>query len=259
MIGKAFRALVVTVLILVIGYSLVEISKDNPKSVIKSLVENSTNWEGKKLTYKAKFLNVIPTGMVTFSDQGVKRYRGIEVFHLSAQADTFPCFSSIFKARAVIDSYIHRNNLYSLRFAQHLEIINKPDEDKEILYDQRNKIMTLDGVERVILDNTHDPLSLMHFIRKQEFVRGKKFKLNLNTNQKNYDINIEVLGREETEVDGKVYGVWILDSSFKRHDKSPRHSSSFKMWILDSETKPPILIKAMTNAGPATTRLVEIK
>ncbi|MFZ5801012.1 MAG: DUF3108 domain-containing protein, partial [Candidatus Omnitrophota bacterium] len=133
--------------------------------------------------------------------------------------------------------------------------INKPADDREIFYDQRRKLMRYKGPrgreDRVIDENTHDPLSAIYYIRLKPLKAGEEIRLNINTNQKNYILEGRVISQKSVKVGAGLYELSLVEAAVKRKDKGPRHQFGLKIWFLEREGKrTPVLIRAMTNIGP---------
>jgi hypothetical protein len=205
------------------------------------------------------YLGFLPTGQAELKNMGIEIYQGKEVYHLLAEAKVSKFMSKFLNAKAIINSYIDKNKLHSLRFTQTSILPDKPKDEKEVLYDQEKNIMELRGVRRQILPDTQDPLSAMFYIQHQPLELGKEFDININTNQKNYRLYVKVIRKEEYLVDNKTVRLLLLQGDIRRRDKNPYHKSTFNLWILDNQYKIPILIKAMTNGGLITIRLTDIK
>jgi hypothetical protein len=257
MIKKIVSLLLLFVLIVFI---FMQLNKNNPEAIIKSLkLHNALFLNANSMKFDINYLDILPLGKTELREWGDTIYKDRLVYHLTAKAKVSKVVSFFFNVSAELSSYIDKEKLYSLRFTQSLIIPDKPKDEKEVVYDQEKNIMELRGVKRQILPNTQDFLSAFFFIRQQPFELGKEFDLNINTNQKNYRFYAKVVDRKEYNIKGQKIGVWVLKADIRRRDKSPRHSSSAKMWFLDNQTKTPILIKAATNIGSITTRLVSVE
>lgn len=254
---RSRKVITLTIFVLLIVFFLSKSAQNSPKGILKDL-EKEGRWEGNELRFFIDYFGIIPLGEAILKNEGEILYQDKNVYHLSARAQSHKFFSLFFRAKAEIESLVDIDQLHSLLFLQHLELSNHPNEDKKIIYDQENHIMEFEGVKRVILPHTQDPLSAIFYIRKQDFEISKIFDLNLNTNQKNYRFLAKVIRRDEFKIGDRKIGVWILKGDVRRRDKSPRHSSTFIIWIVDNPAKTPILIKAMTNLGSITARLVKI-
>ena len=255
---KIFKISFLILLAVVVIFSVVEIAKDSPESILKGIIKKGP-LEGDAFKFKAKFLGVVTAGSAVISNEGKEAFEEKEVYHLSARGQSANWISPFFKAEALCDSYTEKNKLHSLLFKMHIVLSDHPTEDKIISYDQENLIMDTGEERRQILPNTHDPLSLMFYLRNQEFKLGKEFDLNINTNQKNYQFKTKIVDKVTYQAADKDIDVWIVKAEVKRRGKSKRNKSSVTMWLLDNQSKTPILFKVMTPIGPITIRLTEIQ
>lgn len=240
--------------------ALVQSGLNRPLAVIKNLnLGQSARPAYERLVFGVNFFGFLPIGYAELSDLGIENYQGKKVRHLSAQAKMIKIVSRFFEVKARADSYIDTENLHSLKFAEVLLIPDKPKDEKEVFYDQDNNIMNIEGVERVILPHTQDPLSAMFYMRQQPLEIGKEFDININTNQKNYRLYIKVLAKEAYSLNGAEVGVWVMRGDIRRRDKSPYHSSEMMLWLLDDLAKTPILVKASASGASITARLVQVQ
>jgi len=200
-----------------------ESGSNRPLSIIRGNgLENESSADSNILVFRVNYLGMIPAGEARLENKGIEFYQGRSVYHLSAQANPLNFYSKFFKAQAQTDSYIDADKLCTLKFEQILLLPNKPEDKKEILYDQNNNFMELRGVRRHILPGTQDPLSAIFYIRHQNLEIGKVFDININTNQKNYQLYAKVIGREEYALRTKKVGVWVVEGVLRRRDKSRR-------------------------------------
>jgi hypothetical protein len=119
--------------------------------------------------------------------------------------------------------------------------------------------MESNKLKRQILPGTLDPFSVMYYLGRQTFEPGKEFDLNINTNQKNYRFFLKVLERKAQVINGKTIGIWLVKGDIRRRDKSPRHTTSLTMWLLDNGEKTPLFVRVSASGLPITARLVEVK
>lgn len=251
------RTILIVILIACLGFVVIEIGSDSPAAILSNLVKKE-KLEGSEFIFRIKYFWVIPIGEATFANKGAKAYDEKKVYHLQAQASISPYLASLFKAFIRIDSYTDAEKLHSLAFLVHQKISGKPDEYKEIIYDQKNNIMEFEGTRRLIYPHTQDCLSAIFYLQQQDFHVGKEFSLNINTNQKNYELKVKVLRRDEFEIRDRNIALWVLGATIRKRDGSPRHRSNFTVWLIDNSTKTPVLIKAMTILGQVTAKLVEV-
>jgi len=260
MFKKTILAVLAIFLLVIISFALKEISNNNPFHIIKyNKLHDKLSNDNKILVYRVDFQGLIPTGDATLENKGEELYLGRKVYHLSARADILNFYSRIYNAQAQVDSYIDAVKLYTLKFTQTLILPNKPKDEKVVLYDQEKNFMELKGVKRQILAGSQDPLSAIFYLQHQILEPGKVFDININTNQKNYQLYAKVIGRELYTLDSKKVGVWVLEATIRRRDKNPYHKTTMKLWLLDNPSKVPIFIRTVTNIGIVTARLIDIK
>lgn len=232
------------------------INDNDPLTIIRyNRLDNKETSAPGALTLRVNYLWVIPVGTAKLENKGEEEYAGKKVYHLSARAWPLAFYSRFFKVIAEADSYADKAGLYALKFRQSLSLPDKPKDEKEIIYNQDKNFMELDGVKRVILPNTHDPLSAIFYIRSLELTAGQVIDININTNQKNYQLYAKVTGRKEYAFKSGKRAVWMLEGVVRRRDKNPYHKTALKVWLLDDEARTPLLIRTMTSIGPITARL----
>lgn len=254
---KNLKLTLVILVALVLVISLFQIIIDSPSLIAKKLEKKDLN--NKTIVLKLKLLGVIPVGTAKIEELGIERLKGRMVYHIKATASMLPYIEKFFKAKAEADSYVDANKLYSLKFVQHVQTPGDYDYNREILYDQRRKIMKIGDTEREILEDTQDPLSAIFYLRQQKFEVGKEFNININTNQKNYLLAAKVLSYKKIKIGKEENGIWLLGAEIKRRNKSRRHKTSVKIWFLDDETKTPILIRIMASGGLIKARLIAVE
>jgi len=236
---------------------LKEINDNSPGNIIRhNRLQNNLPDNKDVVVLRVNFQGLIPAGEAVLENKGEELYAGKKVYHLSAKAVVLPFYSKIYNVRAEADSYIDPYKLYTLKFTQTLILPNKPRDEKVILYDQEKNFMELKGVKRQILPGTQDPLSAIFFLRHQKLGLGKEFDLNINTNQKNYQLYAKVTEKEVYTLGSKEVNVWVMDAIIRRRDKNPYHKTTMRLWLLDNPAKTPLLIKVMSNVGLVTARLV---
>lgn len=254
------RKIIVSIFVVLVLFALIQLNENKPFHIIRSLnLQNRLSMEAKSAVFKVNFLGFFPAGEAGLINKGIEVYQNKEVYHLSAQAETSKFISKFFNAKAEVHTYIDKDKLHSLKFMQTLIIPDKPKDEKEVLYDQKNNIMELRGIKRQILPDTQDPLSAIFYIQHQALELGKEFDININTNQKNYRLYAKVIKKEEYALGDKKLGIWVLEGDIRRRDKSPMHSSTMRLWLLDNPTKTPILIKTVTSVGLITARLINLE
>jgi len=226
---------------------------NDPSFILKKLdLDNKKNIE--KLVFRIKYVNFIPLGEVIMENKGVKKMNGREAYHLKAYAKPNKFFNFFRKVQIEIDSFIDKDTLLPVKFTQNLWVQGKPPEKKEVIYYQSKQFMEIEGEKRIIYPHTYDPLSLFFsFLNRKDLIERGVIDLNINTNQKNYRFIAKV------EKSKKIYKrkVFWIKGEVRRRDGSPRHSSTFRMLVLDSPQLP-ICIKVFSGLGFISVYLVSV-
>ncbi len=206
--------------------------------------------KGEKLVYGVKYLGVIPVGEAVIEVEPAVTYiNGSKVFPVTCQAATSKWMSLLFKADAVIKSYVDVKKIYPYRFEQVLRIAGRPDDLRVVKYDRVKNVMDAQekGVRNVPPD-VRDSISALFFLRTQPLADGLQIKQMVNNNQSNYAFDSRVNGKKVI----KGVSCWKVDSKVRRENKSMYHSMDVTIYMSADAGHVPILVKANTKVGPVT-------
>lgn len=233
------------------------VMSNDPKIIIAKLAKKGDLKAG-ELRYRIKFFGFLPLAEAIIGVEKIEDYKGQKVYHLSASAKTLKVVSKILSGEAVLDSFVDMQGLSPVAFKQRLRVSGKSDVDKEIIYDQKQGIMSIGDVHRQIPSGTQDPLSAIFSLRQMDFDKIKEFEMNINTNQKNYILKGRATPKEMI-IEGKTYKTVFLEASISRRDKNPYHKSSIKMVLLCGKENIPISIKVFASGVLLNAQLIDIK
>ncbi|MFH1128106.1 MAG: DUF3108 domain-containing protein [Candidatus Omnitrophota bacterium] len=251
------KVFIITVVILILFLWVVYQNNTDPKAIISNLVQKGQIKTG-DLKFKINFLNVFPMGEAVLNKETTEKYGNLDVYHLRATAYSQKAIERFFTAVASIDSYVNIGNNNPVLFRQLMKLSGKPEMNKEVIYDQKNGIMTILGVQRSILPNTQDPLSAIFNIRKMDLDKNREFEISINTNQKNYVLNGSATPKDLI-IKNKTYKTYILKAEIKRRDKNPYHKSQITMVLLKEKENIPISVRVFASGVIVSAKLVEIK
>jgi len=232
-------------------------NNSKPKNIIARVVERG-NGHPQELKFRIDILGLFPIGEAVIMPGEKRFYQNKEAYYLSAYARIPGWLSPVFSSEASISSYMDARTLEPLLFKEKVIMKNKPDKEKEIIYDQKSRVMTIEGERRNIFAGTHDPLSALASIRGMDFGQVKDFRLNINTNQKNYILQAKVRP-SFLVVSGKKYQIAFLEASISRGEGNPYHKSKINMVVLRDKENLPLIIKVFAGGVFLTAKLTEIK
>ncbi len=257
------KILKITFLVLIVIISsliIYQLSQNNPKAVLRRLVkEGNFDKKGNAFVFTPKFFGIIPVGEAILSKGEIKNHEGKEVYYLFAQAQPADFVNKMYSVKAGVESYLDKETLLPFLFKHKAQIQDKPDDEKEVFYDQEKHVMVIDNEERVILPNTYGPLSAILFIRNSDLENLEKFNLNINTNQTNYAMKSKNITKENINISDKEFGVWQVEAEIFRRKKSHYHQSEITFYFLDDQAKTPILLEVSTNGLYFVAPLKEIR
>lgn len=235
---------------------LINNHKNTPAVIIANLLKKGPVQNG-QLRYRLYLFGFLPIGEAVLEAPQFEVYKKQKVYHLNAKAQSLDLFSAVFSGKAVLESYVDFYELNPIIFKQ--TIINgNQNFIKEAFYNQREKIITIDGVERQIFSDTQDPLSGILKMQRIDFDKVKNVEMNINTNQKNYILNGAV-EQKEVIVNKKAVKIVLLNAQIKRRDGNLYHKSKLDIMFLKDKENIIVLGKVFASGLLINARLVEIK
>ncbi len=252
------RKLLFTIIAVVILSSIFLFYYNNSPKIIFSSLARKTNAQAKELIYRVNLFGILPVADAILKVERLEEYNGQKVYHLSATADSLRWYTKMYNAYAILDSYADINTHDPILFRQKAVIANEKVINKEVYYDQKNGIMTLNNIRRQIPPHTQDPLSLLFNIMHMDFDRVEGLEMNINTNQKNYVIKGLKRSRDMS-IDKKAYKLVFLNADIERREKSPYHQSKISIVFCCDKENIPILIKVFASGAFLSAKLIEVR
>lgn len=220
------------------------------------LINGKTNIKNYSLIYRVNFFNVIPVGIAKFYSVQLKEDFGKKAIYLAAEAKSTDTLNKLFSAKVSLESFLDAKESSPYLFRQKTELPSKAPLVTEVRYDQEKHVMIKNNVERSILVNTQDPLSLIYNLRKMDFEKTNKLDFNINTNQKNYIFDATVVPFRKR----LSKNLYLLDAQIRRRDKNnPYHRTNLKIIFLKQEENIPIFIRVFSSGALLTANLIDVK
>jgi hypothetical protein len=254
-IKKSFLMLAsISILLSVLAYSV----NNNYRAAVALTVRRNIQ-EPKVAIYRMFLFGIVPVAEARMSNLGIEAYQGKPVFHFRARAYPLAFYGNFLKAEAVLDSLVSVQSSDPVLFRQELILPGKVPVKKEISYNQSKGIMTVAGVQRLILPHTQDPLSAMFNLRQYPFAQDTDIEISINTNQKNYVLKGKAVQRELT-YRNQGYSCVVAETIIKRRDKdNPYHQSNVTFVLLKEFQNLPLYIKVFASGMVITARLVDLQ
>ncbi len=252
------RKLLFTIIAVVILSSIFLFYYNNSPKIIFSSLARKTNAQAKELIYRVNLFGILPVADAILKVERLEEYNGQKVYHLSATANSLRWYTKMYNAYAILDSYADINTHDPILFRQKAVIANEKVINKEVYYDQKNGIMTLNNIRRQIPPHTQDPLSLLFNTMHMDFDKLEEIEMNINTNQKNYVVK-GIKRSRDISIDKKTYKLVFLDADIKRRENNPYHQSKISIVFCRDRENIPILIRVFASGAFLSAKLIEVR
>ena len=161
---------------------------------------------GERLIFDVSWMG-IPVGIGTLEVKEKVLKNGRPAYHLIAVAKTNDFLSKIYPVEDALDSFVDAERFVSLEFSKKLRE-GRYRADERIVYDASKErgfyesFLNKNKKEISIPARVQDVLSAFFWFRLQSIAVGKSLHTFVNSEEKNWDLEIQVLGLETKELRG---------------------------------------------------------
>lgn len=213
----------------------------------------------RRLTYRLYLFGLIPVGEASLDNAGIDDFNGRPVIHIVGSGVTAPYLSGLIKGSFSADSYIDSETLYPCLFTQTLKVTGKPDNTRQIAYDQKAGMMTVDGTERDVGPGVRDPLSAFYYLTRMDLDEASgTIGMDVNSNQKTYSLGGTV-SKALLKVGNAPFDVVTVKADVRRKDKNPYHTSRLTCVLSKRHANAPVLIKVFAGGVLVTAQLTDFQ
>lgn len=251
------KKIILVLCIMSIGALAIYRHTNDPKSTL-SLFDGNNKLPALHLKYRVYLFGIIPVAEATLENAKTEAYNGVMVYRLRATAKSMRYLSPFFYFSAVLDSYVNKETMNAMKFRERITIPGKKHIDKEIVYDQNAGVMVSDSVQRVIVVPTQDPLAAVFNIMRMDFNKNATFKMNLNTNQKNYDFTGKTKAYGLSS-NNKLFKMILAEAEIKRASKNPYHRSMVTLILLQEQENVPVICRIFAGGFVIVAKLVGLQ
>lgn len=211
---------------------------------------------GEKLVFRVIYF-ATPAGTATLEVKEKTEIEGTPVYHFKTTAKSSFPFSLFYRVRDRIESFVSTTNFLPLRFEKHLRE-GRYRNDEIIIFHPSLSIAETNGREMEIPENTQDSLSALYYLRLQPLQVGKSIFVNVNSDEKNYRVEVKVLRKEKIKKWGRRVETIVVQPVIKDIGLGGilKEKGDVYIWLTDDEKKTPLLIVAKVSVGQLTFVLV---
>ncbi len=215
------------------------------------------------LVYEVSWMGV-PVGLGILEVKELTQQDGRKAFHVVAVAETNEFLSKIYPVHDEVHSWIDAETFQSLQFQKKVsegsyranEIIRYDGARKKGYY---QSLKNGTKKEFDIAVPVHDILSAFYWSRRQSLEPGKSIKTIVNSDEKDWDLEIQVLRRETKELRGQGLFDTILIEPKTRLKGVLEKRGRVWVYLKNDRFRTPVLITFRTPFGPAIGILKKVK
>ncbi|MBN1154074.1 DUF3108 domain-containing protein [candidate division KSB1 bacterium] len=229
---------------------------DTTQSIDRVLQNNAFD-VGEKLTFIIRYGPIV-AGSATMGIPNTKRIRGYECFHIVSEARSSKFFSTFFKVRDKVESYMDKDGIFSWRFEKHLREGNYRS-DQYVDYDYFNQIAVTDKKDTLKIPRCiQDILSAFYYVRLLPLEVGKSIYIDNHTDRKLYPLEVKVLGKERVTVKAGTFDCIVIEPVL-RSDAIFKQRGRLTIWLTDDSRRVPVQMKSKIIIGSITAELKSAK
>lgn len=220
-------------------------------------IENNAFKVGEKLTFSIgwEFINA---GTAILSVEEITNIEETSCYRISAVTNSNAFFSTLYKVRDRLESYVDMNGIYPLRY------IKKTYEggyqrNFTVNFDHKNQKASIADVdsgnsEIVIPRYLQDMISSFYFVRTQSMDEGKDIQLSVFDNGRYKDVTVKVVKREHISVDAGEFDCILVKTPIGPFN----NKSDLNIWLTDDARHIPVLMKSKIVIGSVRAELESI-
>ncbi len=210
---------------------------------------------GEKMLFSIGY-GPVTAGEASIEVVGLTTYQGYTCYVLESKANSNRFFSSFYKVRDKITSYLDVEKLYSRYFHKRLR---EGDYKKtvEISLDHEGEVAKYaDGQQYDIMSGIQDVLSAFYFVRNLDLGSGDTYSLLAHSSRKTYDLRVLVHGRETVTVAAGTFECFVVEPVLQGEGLF-KHEGKITIYVTDDEYRVPVLIKTRVPVGSIDVELKE--
>ncbi|MBI4971779.1 MAG: DUF3108 domain-containing protein [Candidatus Omnitrophica bacterium] len=199
---------------------------------------------GEQLTFSIRWMG-LEAGRTTSTIKEIVKINGRDCYHIEAFSRTTSILDLLFRIRDYHDSYVDCENFYSHRFIiRASEGDHTYDEINDFDYD-KNKAYYLNKKknEHKVTDipgKVQDIVSVSYWFRTQNVKVGDTVAAVLHSDEKNYDVTIKVLKKDNFRMGGQGRVPMMVIEPKARRGKKLYKKGRAKIWVTDDDVRLPL-------------------
>jgi hypothetical protein len=212
---------------------------------------------GERMVFEISYGPII-AGEGILETIGTVDHLGRTCYHVQSTANSNRFFSSIYKVRDKIVTYI---DVFDLGSAYFYKRLREGDYKKtlEITFDRGAGLARYgDGQTIPVPAGVQDELSAFYYVRNLDLESGTDLRLPAHTSGRNYDMKVVVHGRETVEVPAGKFDCFVVEPVVEGEGLF-KHEGRITIYISADEHRVPVLMKTKVPVGSIDVALKEYR
>ncbi len=244
------------------GYELLPLSSkkdkfayfDTTHSIYRKIPHNAFA-RGEKLTFVIRY-GVIHAGTAIMSIPNIVKIKNQPCYHIVTEAKSNRFFSTFFKVRDRVESFMDMDGLFTWRYEKHLRE-GRFKADQYVEYDQFKRLAITNKKDTLrIPPCIQDVLTSFYYIRTMNLEVGKSIFIDNHADRKLYPLEIKVHTRERIKVKAGTFDCIVVEPLL-RSDAIFKQRGRLLIWLTDDSRKFPVQMKSKVMIGSITAELTK--
>jgi hypothetical protein len=214
---------------------------------------------GERLRFEVRYFAVVG-GYATLSVEDLVTHEGRPCYRLAAEARSAFPFSKFYTVEDRLVSLFDAVDFFPWRFEKKVREGGYRETNRTEYRQMRHRAVRHKNqdppVEFAIPPFVQDVVSTFYYFRLLDFREGDRLAIPTQASSKNYDLVVEVLGRETVKVKAGKYDCWLLKPHVK-YDNLFQNKGDILLWVTADERRMPVLIKTKILIGSVDVELME--
>jgi len=219
---------------------------------------------GERLEYVLKWSGIAAGDSVMEIVQG-DDFDGAPLYRVISTAKSRSIVDVFYKVRNHYESHIHPFDGFSRKYIFNMREGGKR-ENKVLIFEPDKKIVTRiwkkddQTQSRIyeIREGTHDNLSALYALRNEPLNLGDSYNYRVFESKKNWDLVIDVIAEEETQVAAGKFRTVVVHPKLK-FEGIFRRKGELHVYMTDDQWHIPVLMKSKVKIGSIDAELVKFE
>ena len=210
---------------------------------------------GEKMVFSIGY-GVVDAGEATVEIVGLTEYQGKTCYQIQSKANSNRFFSSIYRVRDKIISYMDVETLYSRSFYKRLREGDYKT-SVEVSFDhEQDMARYANGKNYPAKFGVQDVLSAGYYVRTLDIENESVFDIPAHSSRKTYDLKVYVRGKEEITVAAGTFNCFVVEPIMQGEGLF-KHEGKLTIYLSDDKYRLPVMVKTKVPVGSITIELKE--